>query len=153
MLALLSTDGVRTARTGYMYVDIYLYTDGVSVACGAFSCSCGGLWCWLVACVWMYQGFVPCGDGGVVVYICIYVYNVLVACMVVVWWWFHCAYMDRYIYNGGLLAFCACVYLSDDTLLPKTKQFSRINTIYMQKSAENRIFCMDICKTIQKIKI
>ena len=88
MLALLSTDGVRTARTGFMYVDIYLYTDGVSVACGAFSCSCGGLWCWLVACVWMYQGFVPCGDGGVVVYICIYVYNALVACMVVVWWCF-----------------------------------------------------------------
>lgn len=90
---------------------------------------------------------------GVVVYICIYVYNALVACVVVVWWCFPCAYMDRYIYNGGSLVFCACVYLSDDKLHSKIKQFSRINTIYMQKSTENRIFCMDICKTTQKIKI
>ena len=57
-----------------------------------------------------------------------------------------CIWID--IYNGGLLVFCACVYLSDDKPHPKIKQFSRINTVYMQKSAENRIFCMDICKTI-----
>lgn len=35
--------GVRMARTGFMYVDIYLYTDGVGLDCGAFSCSCGGV--------------------------------------------------------------------------------------------------------------
>ena len=73
-----------------------------------------------------------------------------------VWWWcggglLVCIWIN--IYNGGLLVFCACVYLSDDMLNPKIKQFSRINTVYMQKSAENRIFCMDICKTTQKIKI
>ena len=77
-----------------MYVDIYLYTDGVGVDCGAFSCSCGGLWCWLVACVWMYQGFVPCGGVGIVVYICIYVYNALVA----------------RVGGGGVVVFCSCVY-------------------------------------------
>ena len=85
--------GVRMARTGFKCIDIYLYTDGVSLACGVFSCSCGGLWCWLVVCVWMYQGFVPCGDGGVMVYICIYVYNALVACV-----------------GGGVVVFCSCVY-------------------------------------------
>lgn len=26
-----------------VYVDIYLYTDGVARDCGAFSCSCGGV--------------------------------------------------------------------------------------------------------------
>ena len=56
-----------------MYVDIYLYTDGVSVDCGAFSCS----WCWLVACAVVCMNIsrlVPCGGGvDVVVYICIYV--------------------------------------------------------------------------------
>lgn len=82
------------------------------------------------------------GGVGVVVYICIYVYNALVACVVVVWWWSARVYMDRYIYiyNGGLLVFCTCVYLSVDKLLPKIKHFSRLNTVYMQKSAENRIF-------------
>ena len=49
-----------------------------------------------------------------------------------------CVWID--IYNGGSLVFCACVYLSDDMQHPKTKQFSRLNTVYMQKSAENRIF-------------
>ena len=45
------------------------------------------------------------------------------------------------------------MYLSDDMPHLKIKQFSRLNTVYIQKSAENRIFCMDICKTTQKIKI
>ena len=49
-----------------------------------------------------------------------------------------CIWID--IYNGGSLVFCACVYLSDDKLLPKIKQFSRLNAVYVQKSAENRIF-------------
>lgn len=35
---------------------------------------------------------------------------------------------------------CACVYLSDDILHPKIKQFSRINAVYIQKSAKSRIF-------------
>ena len=81
--------------------------------------------------------YVPCG---VVVYICIYLYNALVACVGGVF----LARIWIDIYNGGLLVFCACVYLSDDKTHPKFKQFSRINTVYMQKSAENRIFCMDI---------
>ena len=58
-------------------------------------------------------------------------------------WWCGGGFLARIwidIYNGGLLVFCACVYLSDDKLLPKIKQFSRLNTVYMQKSAENRIF-------------
>ena len=53
--------------------------------------------CWLVVCVWDVcnkSRFVPCG---VVVYICIYVYNALVAVLVVVWWWSARVYMDRYI--------------------------------------------------------
>ena len=41
----LSADGVRMARIGFMYVSIYLYAVAVGVACGAFSCSCGGVWC------------------------------------------------------------------------------------------------------------
>ena len=49
-----------------------------------------------------------------------------------------CIWID--IYNGGLLVFCACVYLSDDIPHSKIKHFSRLNTVYMQKSAENRIF-------------
>lgn len=36
--------------------------------------------------------------------------------------------------------FCACVYLSVDMSHLKIKQFSRLNTVYIQKSAENRIF-------------
>ena len=69
-----------------MYVDIYLYTDGVARDCGAFSCSCGGAGVgWWFVCVWMYQGlFRVVSCVGVVVYICIYVYNALVACVVVV---------------------------------------------------------------------
>lgn len=42
--------------------------------------SCGG-WCWC---------------SGVYMYICIYVYNALVACVVVVWWSAR-VYIDRYI--------------------------------------------------------
>ena len=56
-----------------MYVDIYLYTDGVARDCGAFSCSCGGVgvgWRCLCMDVCNKSRFVPCG---VVVYICIYV--------------------------------------------------------------------------------
>lgn len=84
----------------------------------------------------------------VVVYLCIYVSiyalvavfggGVVVVCS--------CIWID--IYSGGLLVVFACMYLSDDKTHPKFKQFSRINTVYMQKSAGNRIFCMDICKTI-----
>ena len=56
-----------------MYVNIYLYTDGVGVACSAFSCSCGGAG-GLRCCVYEYikACSVWCGVG-VVVYICIYV--------------------------------------------------------------------------------
>lgn len=42
----------------YMYVNIYLYTVAVGVACGTFSCPCGGIVLVLVAdslCVQMYQ--------------------------------------------------------------------------------------------------
>lgn len=35
---------------------------------------------------------------------------------------------------------CACVYLSADELYPKFKQFLRLNAVYMQKPAKNRIF-------------
>ena len=38
------------------------------------------------------------------------------------------------------MVYSACVYLSDDIPHPKVKQFSRINAVYMRKSAENRIF-------------
>lgn len=51
---------------------------------------------WWFACVWMYQGFVPCGVvcwcGGVYMYLCIYIMRLWL-----VWWWFPCVYMDRYI--------------------------------------------------------
>ena len=80
--------GVRMARIGFMYVSIYLYAVAVGVACGAFSCSCGGVVVWLIdickvyslwcGVVWLYR-----------VYICIYGYNALVWCGGV--------YMDRYI--------------------------------------------------------
>ena len=53
--------------------------------------------------------FVWCGVG-VVVYICIYV-SMYIMRLPLVWWWSARVYMDRYIYNGGLLVFCACVYL------------------------------------------
>lgn len=61
-----------------MYVDIYLYAEGVSVDCGAFSCSCGragvGWWC-LCMNVCNKSRFVPCGVvcwcGGVYMYLCI----------------------------------------------------------------------------------
>lgn len=44
--------GVRMARMVLVYVDIYLYTDGVVRDCGAFSCSCGGAGVgWWFACV------------------------------------------------------------------------------------------------------
>ena len=52
--------GVRMARIGFMYTDIYLYTVAVGVACGAFSRSCGGvvrLWLAVYVIAW----FVPCG--------------------------------------------------------------------------------------------
>ena len=42
-LRLLFTVGVRMARSGFMYVSIYLYTVAVGMVCGAFSCSCGGV--------------------------------------------------------------------------------------------------------------
>lgn len=92
-------DGVRMARISFKCIDIYLYTDGVARDCGAFSCSCGGLWCWLVVCLCMnISRLIPCGGVGVLVYICIYVsIYALVAVLVVVWWWFPCVYMDRYI--------------------------------------------------------
>ena len=64
--------GVRMARIGFMYVSIYLYAVAVGVACGAFSCSCGGvvrlwlidiyklvlcggavLWCGCIVCIYM----------------------------------------------------------------------------------------------------
>lgn len=49
---LLFAIGVRMARTGFMYVDIYLYTDGVARDYGAFSCLCGGAGVgWWFACV------------------------------------------------------------------------------------------------------
>ena len=67
-----------------------------------------------------------------------HLYNVLVTYGCVGGGLLVCIWID--IYNGGLLVFCACVYLSDDMQHPKIKQFSRINTVYMQKSAENRIF-------------
>lgn len=52
--------GVRMARIGFMYADIYLYTVAVGVACGAFSRSCGGVVrLWLAVCVIAW--FVPCG--------------------------------------------------------------------------------------------
>lgn len=97
-------------------------------------------WCWLV--VFVYECIKACfvWCGGVYMYL----YNALVACVGGVF----LARIWIDIYNGGSLVFCACVYLSDDKTHPKFKQFSRINTVYMQKSAENRIFCMDICKTI-----
>ena len=94
---------------------------------------CGG-WCW-------------CSY----IYVSIYALVVRVGVVVLAGGLLVCIWID--IYNGGSLVFCACVYLSDDKLLPKIKHFSRLNTVYMQKSAENRIFCMDICKTAQKIKI
>ena len=87
-----------------MYVNIYLYTDGVGVACSAFSCSCGGAG-GLRCCVYEYikACSVWCGVG-VVVYICIYIMRLWL-----VWWWSARIWID--IYNGGLLVFCACVYL------------------------------------------
>lgn len=57
-----------------MYVNIYLYTDGVGVARSAFSCSCGGGAGGLRCCV--YEYIKACSvwcSVGVVVYICIYV--------------------------------------------------------------------------------
>lgn len=82
--------GVRMARVGFKCISIYLYTVAVGVACGAFSCSCGGLacgWCCVGLYVWMYASKVcSVWRGGVVrVYLCIYVYNALVL-SVVVWW-------------------------------------------------------------------
>lgn len=51
--ALFAVVGVRMARTGFMYADIYLYTDGVARDCGAFSCLCGGgsLRCCMYGCM------------------------------------------------------------------------------------------------------
>ena len=88
-----------------MYVNIYLYTDGVGVACSAFSCSCGGAG-GLRCCVYEYikACSVWCGVG-VVVYICIYV----CACRLCGGGLLVCIWID--IYNGGSLVFCACVYL------------------------------------------
>ena len=88
-----------------MYVDIYLYTDGVGVDCGAFSCSCGGAG-GLRCCVYGY--IKACSVWCVGVVISMYLYNVLVACMVVVWWWSACVYMDRYIY---IMVVCSCFAL------------------------------------------
>lgn len=57
---LLSAVGVRMARIGFIYADIYLYTVAVGAVCGAFSRSCGGLVrLWLVVCVIAW--FVLCG--------------------------------------------------------------------------------------------
>ena len=48
--------GVRMARIGFIYADIYLYTVAVGVDCGAFSRSCGGVVrLWLVVCVYGYM--------------------------------------------------------------------------------------------------
>ena len=48
--------GVRMARIGLIYADIYLYTVAVGVDCGAFSRSCGGVVrLWLVVCVYGYM--------------------------------------------------------------------------------------------------
>lgn len=60
--ALLYAVGVRMTCISFSAIDIYLYTDGVARDCGAFSCSCGGLWCWLVVLVCMdISRLVPCG--------------------------------------------------------------------------------------------
>ena len=89
-LRLLYTVGVRMACISFSAIDIYLYTDGVArsrarvVVCGV------GYWL-MYGCIKVLFRVV----GGVV--ISMYLYNVLVACMVVVWWCFPCAYMDRYI--------------------------------------------------------
>ena len=39
-----------------MYVDIYLYADGVARDYGAFSCLCGRAGVGVVVYVWIYQG-------------------------------------------------------------------------------------------------
>ena len=95
--------GVRMARTVFSAIDIYLYIDGVARDCGAFSCSCGGLW--LVVCMYgcIKVCFVRCGD---VVYICIYIMRLWL-----VWWWWWSARIWIDIYNGGSLVFAlVCIY-------------------------------------------
>ena len=84
--------GVRMARIGFIYADIYLYTVAVGVDCGVFSCSCGGVVrLWLV-CVYGYmQGLFRVGVV-VYMYICIYIMRLWLVVVVVV-----CSYMDRYI--------------------------------------------------------
>ena len=65
-----------------------------------------------------------------------------------------------WIYSIGLACDMVCYLLADGVLsaryiwtYPKIKQFSRLNLGYMQKTVKNIIFCIDICKTTQKIKI
>lgn len=140
---------MRMARIGLLYVDIYLYTVAVGVDCGAFSCSCDGvcacvymyLFVWLVVVVWLY--------------LCIYVDIALVRCGGVLLVVVVCpCRVYGYIYIGTICARAVgYIHLPAIVLYPKFKQFSRLNAEYMQKSAKNRIFCMDICKTTQKIKI
>ena len=103
-LRLLLAVGVRMARTGFMYVDIYLYTGGVGVDCGAFSCSCG------VLCVgwWCVYGMYAISQGLFrVVWWCIYV-SMYIMRLWLCWWWcggglLVCIWID--IYNGGSLVF------------------------------------------------
>ena len=90
-LRLLPAVGVRTARTGFSAIDIYLYTDGIACDCGTFSCLCGragGLWLVLLY-VWIYARLVLCR----MVYICIYIF--IVACG---------------LCGGVVLAVCSCIY-------------------------------------------
>ena len=145
---LLSADSVRMRCIGFMYADIYLYTVAVGVDCGAFSCSCGDVvrLCIyvFVLCGWWWRW---CGCIYVSMYICRY-------CACVVWCGgllvSCCAWI--YLHRDGL-RLCSCIHLPAIALYSKIKQFSRLNAGYMQKTTKSRIFCMDICKTTQKIKI
>ena len=85
-LHLLSAVSVRMARTGFSAIDIYLYTDGVTRDCGAFSCACVGV---LVVCVVCMYGCIKVCFVSVwwCIYVSMHLYNVLVACVVVVWCW------------------------------------------------------------------
>ena len=115
----LSADGVRMARIGFMYVDIYLYAVAVGVACGASSCSCGsvvwlinickvclcGLWWWCgvaVSCLYMYL-WIYCACGGGVL--------LVVVCLCRAW---------IYLYRDGLRS-CSCIHLPAIVLYPKFK--------------------------------
>ena len=77
-----------------MYVNIYLYTDGVARDCGAFSCSCGSASVgWWLALLCVYEYIKACFVWCVGIYMYLYIYICACGCV-----------------GGGVVVVCSCVY-------------------------------------------